>query len=40
MFAYSDPKLKKTIQRRETHWHSGKEKVPSAAVSKEGHAVF
>ena len=27
----------KTVYGVKTHWHSGKEKVPSAVVSKEGH---
>ena len=30
--------VKKTVHRVETHWHSGKEKVPGAAVNKEGDA--
>ena len=32
--------VEKTIDGVEIHWLSSKEKVPDAAVSKEGHAVF
>ena len=30
--------LQLTVDEVEAHWHSNKEKVPDAAVSKEGHA--
>ena len=31
-------RIEKTVHGVKAHWHSGKEKVPSAAISKEGYA--